>query len=83
MQGFARNSGNRPIFVFWIASFLGVIGLATILVSCGVGGSSAPKILAKVWRFSATFLRHRRGQGQHDRSSQLCIPERRFHACLY
>jgi hypothetical protein len=41
MQGFARNSGNRPIFVFWIASFLGVIGLATILVSCGVGGSSA------------------------------------------
>ena len=31
---------TRSIFMmFWIAGFLGVLGLATILVSCGTGGS--------------------------------------------
>ncbi len=39
LQGVCRN---HPIIVVWIASLLGVIGLASILVSCGVNSSGMP-----------------------------------------
>jgi len=39
MQRLLRTCRNRPIIAFWIASFLSVVGLATVLVSCGATGS--------------------------------------------
>ena len=39
MQRLLGACRNRPIIVFWIASILSVVSLATVLVSCGVTGS--------------------------------------------
>jgi len=39
MQRLQRTGRNRPIIVVWIASLLSVIGLSTILTSCGATGS--------------------------------------------
>jgi hypothetical protein len=40
MQRSRRVCRNRPIIVVWIVSLLSVIGLASVLMSCGVTGSS-------------------------------------------
>jgi Domain of unknown function (DUF4382) len=39
MQRLQRVCRNRPFIVVWIASLLSVIGLATVLLSCGATGS--------------------------------------------